>query len=158
MTFEQFRATGREVADLNVVLGTSDLGAGRVYAQETDYPVYIEKDTRPDAPTPYFLTISSQGWSESLAALERRLYDFWRSEVECNSTSSSVTSDDVRATLCSVLQQFARSQRLDLQSADDMLADLPYPGEGETDDPRSVAQRAWLDAYITLWDKTGDLP
>lgn len=73
MTIEQFRATGRDVADLGAEVGEEffeGLTAGRVYL--TEGGPYIERDG-----DKWALTIENQSWAgEELAMLEEHLFDW----------------------------------------------------------------------------------
>jgi len=77
MTFEEFQATGCDVADLkryspDIANQMADYDAprpGRVYAEF----LYIERE--PDGR--WYLLIANEDWlGKPLATLERRLYDF----------------------------------------------------------------------------------
>jgi hypothetical protein len=73
LTFEEFRALGRDVADLSEIIeGQEELEGkpGRVY---TDHSLYVERE--PDGR--WFLIIENQDWiGMSLVDMERRLYQY----------------------------------------------------------------------------------
>jgi hypothetical protein len=74
MTFEEFRATGKDVADIGEMIEGCDLEgkAGRVYAS----CLYIEKFN-----DSWFLILCNEDWvSDDLVGLERRLYEYGVSE------------------------------------------------------------------------------
>ena len=82
MTFKDFQATGRDVADLAslpliAAQGIESGQAGRVYADD----LFIETLVLDGAPTEYQLTLGSHSRiSANLASLERKLYEFAVSE------------------------------------------------------------------------------
>ena len=73
LTFEQFQALGRDVADLSEIIeGQEELEGkpGRVY---TDHGLYVERE--PDGR--WFLIIENQDWiGMSLVDMERHLYQY----------------------------------------------------------------------------------
>lgn len=78
MTLDEFRATGRDVADLSTIehIACSGIesGSGRTYLEDT---LFIERDTLP------YWSLTIGNWSASysdLAAAEAKLYEFAVSE------------------------------------------------------------------------------
>lgn len=71
-TFEQFKASGADCADLGKALDIDYLqgAAGRVYMDG----LYIERWT--DGPHPWFVTIENTSPSGDLETVERALYDW----------------------------------------------------------------------------------
>jgi hypothetical protein len=151
MNIEEFRATGRDVPDLNVygcTPGADERSPGRLYAGNT----YIEQVNQKGGK--WLLTISNDSWlTNDLTDLEVRLYDWARTECDLDKWAEEHNGgpEDIEARLSDLLHLWCAQNRLPFISADELLNSII--GQ-EHEHPRQPRHVAWLRAYIALWEAT----
>lgn len=139
MTLEEFRATGRDAANLDDEphnLGT-DL-PGRVYVYDGGPFIERWEDDRhgiapPNGPT-WLLTIGNEQWHGELSGLEAELYSWACAE-------GIIEFPDALAPLSAELEAYCQHEGLPLRCAEELLH------EELTD-----RQRHWISDFVTRWN------
>lgn len=158
LTFAQFQATGRDVADLRDTLDFfsdralyPDAMPGRVY----DGDLYLH--TNPDEVAPFCVEIANFSRIGALATCEAELYAFYLSECADRDVAAYLRDlapandfwpkeADTEESLAELLTAFCHFHGLPQESA----CDLRHRDEV------TIAQAEWLNAFIDRWDAVVD--